>query len=187
MMNFRTRFSCLSTLMLLAVFPLESSYQAPQGQPAAQQIRVRTGEVVVDVNVTDSGGKPVRGLTAADFEVYEDGVKQQIASFRAVAGSNIMPAQKALDAGKQASALVADTAAFPHLVSLVFDKVNVERGDALRAAEAASSYVEKLLQKNDLASDLDLKAARDEGLQLIINFMEYHVPSFELTSCKLQV
>jgi len=152
MTNSQTRFLCLSVLVLLGVFPLESSYQAPQGQTAAQQIRVRTGEVVVDVNVTDSGGKPVRGLTAADFEVYEDGVKQQIASFRSVEGNDLVPAQKPPDAGKPAAALTADTAAFPHLVSLVFDKVNVERGDALRAAEAARSYVEKFLQNNDRAA-----------------------------------
>ncbi|MBZ5496981.1 MAG: VWA domain-containing protein [Acidobacteriia bacterium] len=46
---------------------------------------VRTEEVRVDVLVTDHG-KPVRGLTSADFEVRDSGVRQQIefASFEQI-------------------------------------------------------------------------------------------------------
>ena len=150
--SFGRRLSFLSTLALLVALPLESFNQAPQERPATQQIRVRTGEVVVDVNVTDLGGSPVRGLAAADFEVYEDGIKQQIASFRAISGNTPEQGQQARSAGNPSSVLVADTSAFPHLVSLVFDKVNVERGEALRSADAAKAYVEKFLLKNDLVA-----------------------------------
>lgn len=152
MLTFDRRLCYLSTLALLTALPLESHNPAPQERPAAQQIRVRTGEVVVDVNVTDSGGSPVRGLTAADFEVYEDGIKQQIASFRFISGNTLEQSQQARSTGIQSSQLIADTPAFPHLVSLVFDKVNVEHGEALRAAGAAKAYVEKFLHKDDLAA-----------------------------------
>jgi VWFA-related protein len=37
--------------------------------------------VIVDVVVTNSQGKPVRGLSAREFLVYEDGTPQQILSF----------------------------------------------------------------------------------------------------------
>ncbi len=153
MMNFLPelgrRILFLSNLALLAALPLGGSPRAQQEPPATQQIRVRTGEVVVDVNVTDSGGKPVRGLAAADFEVYEDGIQQQIASFRFISGSTPNEDRQASDPAIPSPALVADTPAFPHLVSLVFDRINVERGDALRAAEAARAYVEKHLHEND--------------------------------------
>jgi VWFA-related protein len=152
MLTFGRRLSFLSTLALLAALPLESHHQALQERAATQQIRVRTGEVVVDVNVTDSGGSPVRGLTAADFEVYEDGIKQQIASFRFISRNTLEQSQQAPSAAMPSSVLVADTPAFPHLVSLVFGKINVERGEALRAAEAAKAYVEKFLHKNDLVA-----------------------------------
>jgi len=47
--------------------------------PAAQQatFRGRVDVVRVDALVT-SGGKPVRGLTAADFEISDNGVRQQV-------------------------------------------------------------------------------------------------------------
>lgn len=46
-------------------------------RPAAQVFRARVDGVRLDVLVTD-GGRPVPGLTAADFEVRDNGVPQQI-------------------------------------------------------------------------------------------------------------
>jgi VWFA-related protein len=55
--------------------------QSPQPVP-----RFRTGVegVVVDVSVLDRDRRPVRGLTAADFSVLEDGVPQAITAFTAI-------------------------------------------------------------------------------------------------------
>ena len=38
----------------------------------------------VEAIVTDRGGKPVAGLTKDDFEVYEDGVRQEISNFEEI-------------------------------------------------------------------------------------------------------
>jgi VWFA-related protein len=54
---------------------------------AAQQtpiFRAAVDMVQVDVSVLDKDRKPVRGLTAADFTVLEDGKPQKIATFSAV-------------------------------------------------------------------------------------------------------
>jgi VWFA-related protein len=48
---------------------------------AAQQFRSGVDLVRLPVVVTDRDGLLVRGLTAADFEVYEDGVRQTITAF----------------------------------------------------------------------------------------------------------
>src|SRR5262245_13250908 len=56
--------------------------QTPQNQD--EVIRVRTNEVRLDIVVKDKKGRPVKDLSAADFEVFEDGVSQKIASFRFV-------------------------------------------------------------------------------------------------------
>jgi VWFA-related protein len=144
-----------SVLALLLTLPLSESNQKPQGPPSAQQIRVHTSEVVVDANVTDGSGKPVSGLTQSDFEVYEDGIKQQIQSFRIISGNRIeqgSPLPQSQNKAAQPSELVANTPAYPHLITFVFDKVNVQHADAVRASAAASAYVDKHLRKDDIAA-----------------------------------
>ena len=44
-------------------------------------IRSKVVLVPLDVRVVDRNGDPVRDLAAADFTVYEDGVRQEIAHF----------------------------------------------------------------------------------------------------------
>jgi len=48
---------------------------------APTRFSTRTSAVVVDVVVRDRQHRPVRALTADDFDLYEDGVHQAIASF----------------------------------------------------------------------------------------------------------
>jgi VWFA-related protein len=62
------------------------------GQRAAQgigapTIQVYSRETVVDVVVTDDDGKPVCGLTQADFTVKEDGKPKTIRSFKEFGGA----------------------------------------------------------------------------------------------------
>ncbi|HEY0321130.1 MAG TPA: VWA domain-containing protein [Pyrinomonadaceae bacterium] len=56
----------------------------PAGKPVDvldDVLRVRTEEVMVPVSVRDVEGKPVNGLTAERFLVYDNGVRQDLASF----------------------------------------------------------------------------------------------------------
>ena len=63
-----------------------------QGQPAAPpgQIRARVDYVSTDVTVRDSAGRPVSNLTANEFEVFEDNVRQTITSFVPVVGGRAL-------------------------------------------------------------------------------------------------
>jgi len=49
-----------------------------------EKLTVGTNEVVLDAVVKDKKGHAVRDLTAADFEISEDGVPQEVRSFRLV-------------------------------------------------------------------------------------------------------
>jgi hypothetical protein len=51
---------------------------------AQEPFRVGVEGVEIDVRVLDRAGNPVPGLTARDFEIYEDGVRQEIRAFTPV-------------------------------------------------------------------------------------------------------
>src|SRR5215475_683237 len=60
-----------------------------QSKPARQGEKVALGtvevvEVLLDVVVKDKHGRAVTDLSAADFDVFEDGVKQPVQSFRLI-------------------------------------------------------------------------------------------------------
>lgn len=58
----------------------ETAGEEKQGEPD-EILRIDTDLVMVDTHVTDSEGKPVRGLRAQDFKIYEDGVERPVAFF----------------------------------------------------------------------------------------------------------
>ena len=64
----------------------QSGQQKQKPSPPPEEIldeddvlRIDTDLVLVDVTVTDAEGRPVRGLRAEDFKLYEDGEERQIA------------------------------------------------------------------------------------------------------------
>ena len=57
-------------------------------QDTSDIIRIETELVPFEVTVTDKNGKPVRGLEAKDFKVFEDGVERPIDFFEPVKKSN---------------------------------------------------------------------------------------------------
>ncbi|HYO16073.1 MAG TPA: VWA domain-containing protein [Thermoanaerobaculia bacterium] len=72
----------LATLALAAALPLGAQDRKPDQKQQRQGFSERTDVVVVEVPVqVIRDGKPVKGLTAADFEIYEGRRKQEITGF----------------------------------------------------------------------------------------------------------
>src|SRR6266511_538289 len=80
-----------SSVVLFLVFSLiivsldKALCQTPgKKEQDIERVVVGTNEVVLDAVVKDKKGRVIKDLTAADFEVSEDGVCQEVRSFRLI-------------------------------------------------------------------------------------------------------
>ncbi len=157
--------------------------------PAQQQPRftATSNMVIVDVRVVDSAGRPVRGLTAEDFSLSEEGVTQAISYFRevsiplpaAVEGAQgeqqppvmpaARPAQEAATPARAASPAGAGAAgpATPEKRSFIlfFNLSAMDPQDAHFVQEAARKFLETGFTPNDEAA----VAVFDQSLSLLSN------------------
>jgi Ca-activated chloride channel homolog len=70
---------------LAAALCLFAGSARAQSQQEEEPIHIETNLVILNVGVADRKGQPVTDLARADFNVYEDGVKQSIVSFEPAA------------------------------------------------------------------------------------------------------
>ena len=78
----RPAWALVALLSAGLVVPLLLAAQArPEAKKGDLQEEAKVVLVEVPVNVTDRNGRPVQNLTAADFEVFDDGKKQPITGF----------------------------------------------------------------------------------------------------------
>src|SRR5438128_1617011 len=79
---------CLT--FVLATFGIVAAQTSPQTAPAGQpQFKVQIELVGVDTLVRDAKGNFVADLTKDEFEVYEDGVRQELSSMTLVRGGRV--------------------------------------------------------------------------------------------------
>jgi VWFA-related protein len=81
------RKACVAAFVFLsmaAFFPGLAQDVTPPS--AGSTIRVTSTEVALDLVVRDKKGRQVKNVKPGDVEIYEDGVRQQVLSFRMVSG-----------------------------------------------------------------------------------------------------
>jgi VWFA-related protein len=139
-------------LFVLVATPLSIPAQTPA--PAAQTedtLVSGTTEVVFDAVVKDKKGRPVKDLQAADFQITEDGMAQEVKSFRLVTGegadSTNNPAKVAGGPKAKSRVLEAFNAGRIGTVALVFDRLSAD--SRTRAHDAAIAYLGSGLGQSD--------------------------------------
>lgn len=130
---------------------------------AQLQETVNVNIVEVPVSVVDSSGKPIRGLTAANFELYDGGKKQAITSFDKI------------DFGSKEQPLTALSPLNPaarRSFMLLFDLGFSSPRSLVRAQEAARRFVTTAVQPGDLVGvgTIDI----DHGFRLLTAFTSDH-------------
>jgi VWFA-related protein len=158
--------------------PGAQQQQPPPAAPSSGQPRAvfRTARnlVSVDVIVRDRAGAIVPGLTAADFEVREDGAAQEVLSFtfERITDKPIPFAQKTEllagvedriqataaavapkpEAESAAPAMTSEAFAGRRLIVLLFDVSSMEPEDVQRAVDSARKYVSEQMSVADLVA-----------------------------------
>ena len=158
----KTRITTLLILALATSFHLVAFGQKPSGSEPQdeQRIRIGTTEVVLDVVVRDKKGRPVKDLKAGDFEIYEDGIRQQIGAFRLVVRE---PGAISTEIKKEETATRTSPPRDPFagisFIALVFDRLSPDARNL--AHKAALNYVNEDVKPDDLvgvfAIDLSLR------------------------------
>ncbi len=180
-MAMKTKFGRMATALLLAwstTGNLVAQQQPEAPVSSGARLKVSTEIVLVNVVARDKHGNLIKDLKKEDFTVFEDGKKQDLASFdfekvdemamagtagTTVTGTAGQPSgllnskvQKSLDARDR------------RLMLLFFDFSAMEPDDIDRAVDAGKKYVQAKMQPADLVALMSLAT----NLQLDLDFTD---------------
>jgi VWFA-related protein len=127
-----------------------------EAQRLTEEIRVTMVEV--PVRVTDRSGAPIRGLTAANFEILDDGERKAIESFEVIEMGEVssVPLDQPVHPAAHRNFL------------FLFDLSNSSPGTIGRAREATRLFIETGLGPRDLAAVATFSV--EHGVRLLTSF-----------------
>ena len=189
-MTARAFIGCAGLLSIAILFypaVVNGAQQQTPATPAGQSaphgysttvFKANVRRVVVDVVVTDSKGRPVRGLTKEDFSVAEDGKQQQILSFEA---NGFSPAMDYLPPNlppepPNTFVNLPKTPEKGPLYVLLYDLVNMDNQDQM--ALTVNQHADQMFGRQRLLKFIENKPegsrfaifVRSDGLHLIQGF-----------------
>lgn len=158
---------------MTVIAPVSTPAQTPAGtNQDIDKVVVGTSEVVLDAVVKDKKGRPIKDLTVSDFEVFEDGVPQQVKSFRLVT-RELVPVTPQVQGNARPKAIARENKAASSppaeaatrntnrvgALALVFDRLSPDGRNIAR--KAALNYLGSGMQPDDFVGvfgiDLSLK------------------------------
>jgi VWFA-related protein len=152
----------ISTLFLIVLMASMVALQTPQKPPVEvapeDVIRISTSLVQTSVVVTDKNENPVNDLTVGDFEVYDNGHKQEltVAEYINTEGKNSGTAST--DVAKIAPGIEASVARnlsakdIRRVIAFVVDDVTIPIEDMSRVRGTLSDFVNNKMQEGDLVA-----------------------------------
>jgi VWFA-related protein len=172
----------------LRVAPSTVEGQQPPTPQRKPTFRANTQVVSVDVIVRDASGAVVKGLTAADFEVTEDGRPQTISSFtfeeisehpKGIETADLLATAEArladdvrrpqpgaaaaapTPADNDAKAMTSEALAGRRLIVLLFDISSMQPEDVQRAVDSATKYVNEKMSPADMVAVATVSSTLD--------------------------
>src|SRR5271165_1989500 len=186
-MRIRLQTLSLAAAIAFAGVPAILAQQSPDQQNPSQSsfsLKVNSDIVLTNVVVRDKKtGEVVRGLTAKDFTILENGKPQQLSSFDFESVDQATPLNEATINGQTGQSIfnAKNGVARPEelrnhrLIVLFFDITSMQPEDIERSQEAARNYINRQMQPADLVAvvSLDTSLSLDQDFtqnkQLLLN------------------
>jgi VWFA-related protein len=164
----------MAAALMMPAGPQLAAAQSTQQTAAAQDqnsrgqfvMKVNAELVLTNVVVRDAkSGEIVRGLKQNDFSIYENGKKQEIATFDFQSVDMATPLSEATVTGLAAGLNTSNKAAVVarpedlrnhRLIVLFFDLTSMQPEDLDRSVDAAKDYLRKKMQPADLVALVSL-------------------------------
>ena len=155
-----------STLFVVAaimMFVAVPRAQQPTSSPPAREdqvVRISTDLIQIDVTVTDKNGKTVTGLAMDDFEVFENGEKQNLsgayfvakASGGATAGGNAQVQSQTNTVPGAPQTPLAASGSVRRTIAIVVDDLNMSFASVYYARRSLRKFVEHQMEPGDLVA-----------------------------------
>ena len=157
----------LSSAIFLAALPIQSQNKEPQRvQDQDDVIKVTSNLVNFDVMVKDKKGKAITDLTAEDFTLTENGVRQNIEFFDAtLTGGNDQTKPPAIPP----PGTLTGTSRLPrNIISLVLDGQTTEGQNLKHVRDGMMKYIRERVSDNDSVAIFAIAG----GLQLLQPFTQ---------------
>ncbi len=129
----------LSRVVLLLVAGTTLAAQQPPAQRAVDGDASNVTAIVLDVVVRDKQGNPMQGLTSEDFQIFEDGVRQEVGSLTSVTKPPITAPETVVADGAPGEPAGEAAKKAPEVLALVFDRLSPEARTL--AYNAANQYI----------------------------------------------
>ncbi len=136
----------------------------PTDRPADDKddvVKITTNLVQIDAVVTKKG-KPVAGLTADDFEIYEDGKKQTITSFAYISNIPNVPSSDSRDPAPSPASKKNETGVPPttpiqpdvarRTIGIVVDDLGISAESMTHVRRQVQKFIAEEVQPNDLVA-----------------------------------
>jgi VWFA-related protein len=134
----------------MAVGPASPGRAPQSSQAAPPQLRSRTDHFATEVIVRDARRRFVADLKLEDFEIFEDGIRQQPSTFSLIAGGRSIPPREPT---VRREGLMLPPAAPPELgrvFAILVDDMHIQPSDTVLARKALHLIRDTVFQDGDL-------------------------------------
>lgn len=153
---YRLLYLLAAALVLSTAVFSQQPTPSPKSAKDEDVVKISTNLIQIDVTVTDKSGKVVRDLRPEDFEVYENGQKQNISNFSFILNARETAAPVEKPAEKKPQVVLPPPPVRPEQVrrtiALVVDDLSLSFESTYYARRAIKKFVDEQMQDGDLVA-----------------------------------